>query len=107
MNLEVLTVPACPHRAEAVARSRVAVTVARPEGAVVSERVIQNQAEAAAAGMNGSPTILIDGVDRFAARPAEPSVSCRLYQSEAGIEGAPTVDALVDALTNAERGLRR
>jgi predicted DsbA family dithiol-disulfide isomerase len=106
MNIEVLTVPGCPHRAEAVARLRVAVTVARTEGAVVSERVIADQAQAAAAGMNGSPTILIDGVDRFAARPAEPSVSCRLYPSHAGIEGAPSVDALVDALTSRDRGPR-
>jgi alkylmercury lyase len=104
MNIEVLTVPDCPHRAEAVARLRIAVAVARTKGAVVSERVIANRAQAAAAGMNGSPTILIDGVDRFAAGPGEPSVSCRLYPSEAGIEGAPTVHALVDALTDPERG---
>jgi hypothetical protein len=107
MNIEVLTVPDCPHRAEAVARPRVAVAVARAEGAVVSERVIVSHAQAAAAGMKGSPTILIDGVDRFAGEPAEPSVSCRLYPSEAGIEGTPTVDALVDALTNRDRGPRR
>jgi hypothetical protein len=106
MNIEVLTVPDCPHRAEAVARLRVAVTVTRTDGAVVSERVIENEQQAAAAGMNGSPTILIDGVDRFAAEPAEPSLSCRLYPTEAGIAGTPTVDALVDALTNPDRGPR-
>jgi hypothetical protein len=105
-NIEVLTVPDCPHRAEAVARLRVAVAVARAEGAVVSERVIVSHAQAAAAGMNGSPPILIDGVDRFAAEPAEPSLSCRLYPSEAGIAGTPTVDALVNALTNPDRGPR-
>jgi predicted DsbA family dithiol-disulfide isomerase len=103
MYIEVLTVPDCPHRAEAVARLRIALAVARTEGAVVSERVILDHAQAAAAGMNGSPTILIDGVDRFAADSGGPSVSCRLYPSEAGIEGAPTVDALVDALTDHER----
>jgi hypothetical protein len=104
MNIEVLTVPDCPHGAEVVARLRVAVAVARTEGAVVSERVIENQPQAAAAGMNGSPTILIDGVDPFPVAPAEPSVSCRLYASRAGIEGAPTVAALVDALSNRDRG---
>jgi hypothetical protein len=107
MNIEVLTVPDCPHRADAVARLRVAVAAARTECAVVSERVVENQAQAAAAGMHGSPTILIDGVDLFPAEPTEPSVSCRLYPSEAGIEGAPTVDALVEALSNPDRGPRR
>jgi hypothetical protein len=104
VDIEVLTVPDCPHRAVAMARLRVALAATRTEGAVVSERVIANEAQAAAAGMNGSPTILLDGVDLFAVEPAEPSVSCRLYPSQAGTEGAPTVDALIDALTN--RGFR-
>ena len=100
MDIEVLTVPDCPHRAEAMARLRVALAATRTEGAVVSERVIANEAQAAAAGMNGSPTILVDGVDLFPVEPAEPSVSCRLYPSQDGVEAAPTVDALIDALTN-------
>jgi alkylmercury lyase len=100
MDIEVLTVPDCPHRAEAMARLRVALAATGTEGAAVSERVIANQAQAIAAGMNGSPTILVDGVDLFALEPAEPSVSCRLFPSPAGTEGAPTVDALIDALTN-------
>jgi hypothetical protein len=100
MDIQVLTVADCPHRAEAVARLRTALAATRTEAAVVSERVIANQAQAVAAGMNGSPTILVDGVDLFAVEPAEPSVSCRLFPSQAGHEGAPTVDALIDALTN-------
>jgi hypothetical protein len=84
-----------------MARLSVALAATGAEGAVVSERVIANAAEAAAAGMNGSPTILVDGVDLFAVEPAEPSVSCRLYPSQDGFEGAPTVDALIAALTKA------
>jgi Alkylmercury lyase len=104
VDIEVLTVPDCPHRAVAMARLRVALAATGTEGAVVSERVIANEAQAVAVGMNGSPTILLDGVDLFAVEPAEPSVSCRLYPSQAGMEGAPTVDALIDAVTN--RGFR-
>jgi Alkylmercury lyase len=100
VDIEVLTVPDCPHRAEAMARLRVALAATGTEGAVVSERVIANEAEAAAEGMNGSPTILVNGVDLFAGEPGEPSVSCRLYPSQVGLEGAPTVDGLIDALTN-------
>ncbi|HEY6416931.1 MAG TPA: organomercurial lyase [Acidimicrobiales bacterium] len=64
----------------------------------MSERVIADDAQAATAAMSGSPTILVDGVDLFPAEVAVPSVSCRLYPSQAGTEGAPTVDALIDAL---------
>lgn len=94
----MLTVPECPHRAEAIARVRDAVTATGRRGAVVTERVIATVEGAAAAGMRGSPTILIDGHDPFASGPDGPSVSCRLYRSAAGVEGAPPLGALVDAL---------
>lgn len=46
---------------------------------------------------HGSPTILIDGVDPFdATGPA--SLSCRVYRTDAGLEGAPSVDQLVGVL---------
>jgi hypothetical protein len=54
--------------------------------------------------MAGSPTILVEGRDLFGADPLEPSISCRLYRSARGVEGAPTVDALVDALTHGRAG---
>ena len=51
--------------------------------------------EAAEAGMHGSPTLLVDGVDPFAAPGQPPSLSCRLYRDAAGrADGAPPVDAL-------------
>ena len=103
MEIEVLAVPGCPHRAEALARVRDALT-ATGAAAVVSERVITSVADATAAGMNGSPTVLVDGRDPFAEGPVEPSLSCRLYRSRAGVEGAPAVGALVDALRDAEGG---
>ena len=106
MDVEVLTVPDCPHRAETVARLRAALAAARTVGAVVTERVIANGAQADAGGMNGSPTILVDGLDLFGVESTGPSMSCRLYRSQAGIEGAPTVDALIDALTNRGQGAR-
>jgi hypothetical protein len=98
VEIEVLTVPGCPHRAEAIARVRDALAAAGRAGAVVTERVIPTAEEAAAAGMRGSPTILIDGHDPFLSGSDGPSLSCRLYRSAAGFEGAPAVAALVDAL---------
>jgi hypothetical protein len=106
VNIDVLTVADCPHRAETVARLRAALAAAGTV-AVVNVRVIADAADAAAAGMHGSPTILVDGCDLFTVE-SEPSLSCRLYPSLAGVEGAPGLDALIDALTNrTDSGRRR
>ena len=49
--------------------------------------------------MHGSPTILVDGTDPFAA-PGEPaSVSCRLYRDDNGqVESAPSASQLRQAI---------
>ena len=53
--------------------------------------------------MHGSPTVLIDGSDPFAAPGADASLSCRLYRDEAGrVQGAPSAGQLRAALAEAE-----
>jgi hypothetical protein len=98
MDIDLLYVPDCPHRG--FARDHLDAALARTRlRAVVREREIHSGEEAARLGMRGSPTILIDGQDPFAT-PDEPAgLSCRLYRSEAGVGGAPTVDELAEALT--------
>ncbi|MEY9936759.1 organomercurial lyase [Streptacidiphilus sp. MAP5-3] len=45
--------------------------------------------------MHGSPTLLVDGRDPFAAPGTAATVSCRLYRSADGrVDGAPSVEAL-------------
>lgn len=102
MLIELLTVPGCPHRAMALARVLTALDQVAGSGVEVVERVIDDPVAAEAAGMHGSPTVLIDGRDPFA-HGADPcgSVSCRLYRTPVGVEGAPGVDALADALIRA------
>ena len=68
--------------------------------AIVAERIIDDPTEAATMSMAGSPTILVDGHDLFGAADVEPSISCRLYRAEASVEGAPSVNSLIDALTS-------
>ncbi len=61
----------------------------------VTRQVITDAAEAARWGMHGSPTLLVDGQDPFAAPGAATALACRLYRGEDGrLEGAPTVAAL-------------
>ncbi|MPZ70654.1 MAG: thioredoxin family protein [Actinobacteria bacterium] len=47
---------------------------------------------------HGSPTILIGGIDPFAIHGAPTGLSCRVYRTDAGMEGSPSVDQLVAAL---------
>jgi hypothetical protein len=98
MEIEVLTVADCPHRDVALDRLRDALRVAGRTDVPVIERQIDSFDAALAAGMRGSPTILIDGRDPFAPEGSEPSLSCRLYRSTDGTDGAPTVAALVEVL---------
>ena len=100
MELVLLTVPDCPH---AVAfEERLAVALASHPGTVVHRRTVASEREAAEAGMHGSPTLLVDGTDPFAAPGQPPSLSCRLYRDAAGrTSGAPTVEALRQALAAA------
>ncbi|MGW4123437.1 alkylmercury lyase family protein [Nocardia sp. NPDC004711] len=98
MKLEILQVPDCPSVALLEDRLRRA-TADRRIVLEISHRVIDDPDEAAVAGMAGSPTLLVDGVDPFAVPGQVPSVSCRLYRSESGgMDGAPTVGALRAAL---------
>ena len=100
MELTLLTVPACPNAA--AFEERLAAVLAGHPGAVVHRREVADEREAAEAGMHGSPTLLIDGVDPFAGPDARASLSCRLYRDAAGrAGGAPSVEALRQALAAA------
>ena len=97
MELVLLTVPACPHAA--AFEERLAAALAGHPGTVVHRREITGEREAAQAGMHGSATLLVDGVDPFAAPGQAPSLSCRLYRDAAGRTGsAPSVEVMRKAL---------
>lgn len=102
MRIRVLVVPGCPNAGPAVERVTTALAGRAAEVELIE---VRDRAEAAAYGMNGSPTILLDGVDPFAPADAEPSLSCRLYRAADGtLSGAPGAAALTEALKTA--GLR-
>src|SRR5215510_3560508 len=100
IELTLLAVPACPNAA--IFEERLAAALVGHPGVVVQRREIADEREAAEAGMHGSPTLLIDGEDPFAAPGQPPSLSCRLYRDATGqAEGAPSVAALRQALEHA------
>jgi hypothetical protein len=63
---------------------------------LVHERV-ESPDDAARLGFRGSPTILVDGRDPFPGG-GDVGLSCRVYRTEAGTEGAPSLEQLRAAL---------
>lgn len=104
LELTVLTVPDCPN--EPVLRDRLAQVLPDYPEAIVTASVIDGEAGAARYGMHGSPTLLVNGVDPFAAPGMPVSVSCRLYRDPGGrVGGAPSVAMLREALRHAVEDL--
>jgi Alkylmercury lyase len=100
MRVEILHVPDCPNVALLEQRLRQAHPD-DPGGLEVTRHVVPDLEAAVVVGMTGSPTLLVNGVDPFARRDPEPSMSCRLYADENGhVAGAPSVDALRRVLDN-------
>ncbi|SOE06621.1 alkylmercury lyase family protein [Streptomyces sp. Ag109_G2-15] len=93
MHVEMLTVPDCPNGP--VLRERLILALAGRTDVKLTEHVVDDQAEAERRGMHGSPTLLVDGHDPFAAPGTAASVSCRLYRGTDGrVGGAPSVAEL-------------
>jgi hypothetical protein len=64
----------------------------------VRRQLVDSVEDAERLGFLGSPTVLIDGIDPYAEPGATPSLSCRLYRTEHGLAGSPTVAQLLTAL---------
>jgi hypothetical protein len=102
MLLTVLSVPECPNVEVLIDRLR---EVLPGPVAGLDVIVVDDDEQARAWGMTGSPTLLVDGVDPFAVAGGEASVSCRLYRgADCTVGGAPSVTDLravlsVDATT--------
>jgi hypothetical protein len=94
----LLYCPECPSWRVADERLREALALADRDDVRVQHRLVITPEEATAAGFRGSPTVLIDERDPFADPAAATSLSCRVYPTEAGLAGAPTVEQLLAVL---------
>jgi hypothetical protein len=113
MQIKILYFNGCPMWETAAARVRtVLAELRRPDVAVQVEDV--HQVSNLSSEWAGSPTVLLDGRDPFAAadgpssarlaidggpHPVTARDACRIYVTEAGFEGAPSVDQLRTVLT--------
>lgn len=97
MKLQILSVRDCPNL-DTLRRRLADLLAGRPDISITAE-LIDTPEQAAEAGMNGSPTLLIDGTDPFAQPDQTPSLSCRLYRDDNGDpSGAPSMSQLRHAL---------
>lgn len=100
MRLQILHMPDCPNTA--VLLARLDGLAAQCRDFTVENQEVRDEHDAVRWGMTGSPTLLVDGVDPFAAGGRSPSLSCRLYVDEAGaVSGAPSVAQLSAVLARA------
>ena len=88
----------CPNRQMADARLREALALAGRDDVRVEHRLVTTPEQAEAAGFRGSPTVPVNGRDPFADPAAPAGLSCRVYPTEAGLAGAPTVEQLLAVL---------
>ena len=95
MKLELLYFDDCPNWRVAAERLD---EVAGARGVTVERRLVTTEEEAEAARFRGSPTILVDGEDPFAAGDEPFGLACRVYQTPGGPAGSPTPDQIEAAL---------
>ncbi|MGQ9349073.1 MULTISPECIES: alkylmercury lyase [Mycolicibacterium] len=96
MRVEIVYFDGCPNWQEAGAR--VGAAAAGLADVEITYRRVTTDEEAAALPFAGSPTILIDGTDAFDDAVPVTELACRVYQTDTGLMGLPTVTQLNEAL---------
>lgn len=71
------------------------------EATLVYEEIDSHES-AVEKGFHGSPTVLIDGADPFADPDAPGGLTCRVYRTENGLAGSPTIEQLREALSRTQ-----
>ncbi len=94
-RLQLLYFPDCPHWRVADERLR---EVAQPLGLPIEYLLVTTAEEAERVSFRGSPTILIDDADPFAAGDEPIGLSCRIYRTPDGVAGSPTAAQISAAL---------
>jgi alkylmercury lyase len=88
----------------ATARLREALRLVGLEDHEIRFQNVETPEQAAQLGFAGSPTILLNGVDLFADANPSAGYACRIYRTELGPEGAPSLSQLTARLAGASHG---
>jgi hypothetical protein len=90
MKVTIQYFDGCPHWQLADERVRNVLEAMSTDDVSLEYQLIDSPAMADRVGFLGSPTILIDGRDPFATGAEHVGMSCRVYRTEEGVQGAPT-----------------
>lgn len=63
-------------------------------GLILDRRRVDTPEQAERERFSGSPTVLVDGIDPFATGDEPSGLACRIYATEEGPKGAPTLEQL-------------
>lgn len=98
MKVMILHIDECPNWEEAGARVRVALDASGLTDTDIGFTLLTTPEDAEAVAFAGSPTILLDGIDAFPSAGHISALACRVYSTEAGLAGSPTVAQLSEAI---------
>jgi len=98
MQIAIRYFDGCPNWRTADGRLREALAASGVAADIVFE-AIETSEDADRMAFHGSPTFLFDGVDPFPADESGFGLTCRVYRTEAGLEGSPSVTQLLAALS--------
>ncbi|WP_046470282.1 DF family (seleno)protein [Allosalinactinospora lopnorensis] len=100
MDAELLYFAGCPNWRLARERLTEALRIAGHPGRQITLTAVETDEEAQTLRFPGSPTIRLNGRDPFPSPDRTHGMSCRVYATPEGLDGAPTVDQLVQAITD-------
>lgn len=89
MEITIQYFDGCPHWRMADQRLRKVLAELSADSTVTYE-LIDSPETAEQLGFRGSPTILVDGRDPFATGDEPIGLSCRVFRTDEGPQGAPT-----------------
>jgi hypothetical protein len=93
----------CPHWSLAEQRLLQAAQDLNVADLEIAREQITSMDDAARLDFQGSPTLLLEGRDAFPRSESSGVLSCRIYQTEEGPQGAPSVAQLRHLLRLAPR----
>lgn len=94
MKITIQYFDGCPHWTLAENRLREAMTDLGRKDVEIAYQRIESPDDAEQVSFHGSPTILVNGRDVFAGPEMPVSFGCRVYATEEGTQGAPSVAQL-------------
>lgn len=100
MKVTIQYFDGCPHWKLAEQRVRRVLEGMSSDDVTLDYELIDSPETAERVGFHGSPTILVDGRDPFVTGIEQVGMSCRVFSTEDGIQGAPTEAEIRKLLVN-------